>query len=229
MRFKLILAFLLLTPPTSANAARAHFTNRVWERADSTGKANRDRYAFLSDGTFIITSPYGKTTFGRWKHDGDALMIYENDRSFSAAITTLTKKNLRLKIHRWSEEIELPFVLVSEAEPDTVQRYYGFNPDAFLIGAGGSEPSWSFYIEGRRAEMRSEFKNAIYEHGSWKQIEYGTWTFVAKSADGSQTALLTIVESLTPCDDAADYVMDAHLEIGGTAWEGCALLSRFLK
>lgn len=230
---KLILALLLLIHPVSTFAARATFTSKVWARADSTGKANGDRFTFLNDGTFIITSPCGRPTMGRWAREGGKLQIYENGSTLDVTIESLTANKLRMKVDRWGDILDLPFALVDPSEPDSI-HFREFDPNAFQVRAGGYEPSWSFVVEGNRAVMRTPGETSIVEveyKGTWARNPYNGWEFSAKATHGDDSAVLTIADGPNECaeEEARDYTMVAHLGQGPGAWDGCARLSRFLK
>ena len=229
MRTVLFLTLLVL--PALARTSPATFTNKVWARADSTGMANGDRYTFLSDGTFIITSPFGGATFGRWNVEG-GLHIYENGRAYAVDVASLTATEFHIHINRRDQILKIPLVPVTAGEPDTLQQYRGFNPAAFVVMAGGYEPSWGFEVEGSRARMetlgRATIDTVQYE-GGWKQADYFTWTFVAKTSRTDEPVILTITDDAGQCSEEGDYSMKASLQRGGTVWRGCALLSRLVR
>jgi uncharacterized membrane protein len=229
---KVILVFLLLIVPGHANAASPTFTNKVWARADSTGKANGDRYTFLNDGTFIITSPHGRAMIGNWSRKDDNLLIYENGRAYDATVASLTATKLRLRVNRWDETLDLSFVLANPSEPDSVQPYEGFNPNAFRVEAGGYEPSWGFVVEGGRAVMTMPGETTmerIEYMGAWTRVLSTVWTFTVGATNGNDNVILTIADGPNECSDECDYTMTADLKRGTSTWNGCARLSRFLK
>ena len=51
-------------PTTPESSVKPGFTNKVWEVSLSIGVAPGMLYAFLSDGTLVITSPNSKPAFG---------------------------------------------------------------------------------------------------------------------------------------------------------------------
>jgi hypothetical protein len=60
------------TPPASVKPA---FINKVWEVSLSTGVSPGMLYAFLSDGTLVITSPKSKPAFGAWTYKNGKLTM----------------------------------------------------------------------------------------------------------------------------------------------------------
>src|SRR5262249_26664175 len=152
-------------------ATKATFTNKVWARVDSTGLASDDRYMFLTDGTLVITSPYGEATIARWSWKGNKLGIDENGRPYEATIKALTANKLRLQVARYDGSVDMNLELVDPSEPDSIVPWRGFNPDAFRIMAADSEPSWHFVVEGGRAMMSVANIDA-----SEVECKNGTWT-----------------------------------------------------
>ena len=95
------------TPPASVKPG---FVNKVWEVSVSTGVAPGTLYAFLSDGTLVITSPNTKAAFGAWAYTNGALTMIEESRDYKVDILKLSHEELRLKSNNPGGSVEILLV-----------------------------------------------------------------------------------------------------------------------
>ena len=95
------------TPPPEA---RASFVNRVWSVAESSGVAPGHLYVFLSEGTLVVASPYGKPSLGTWSRAGDTLTIVEEGIPYRTGILSLSSTEFRIRSHNPGEPVEIRFV-----------------------------------------------------------------------------------------------------------------------
>lgn len=79
----------------------------MWEVSLSTGVAPGTLYAFLSDGTLVITSPNSKAAFGAWTYENGQLTMIKEAQAYKTDILTLTHDELRLKSHNPGGSIEM--------------------------------------------------------------------------------------------------------------------------
>lgn len=94
-------------PPSSVKPG---FVNKVWEVSLSTGVAPGTLYAFLSDGTLVITSPNSKAAFGAWTYTNGALTMTEESQEYKVDILKLSHEELRLKSNNPGGSIEILLV-----------------------------------------------------------------------------------------------------------------------
>ena len=94
-------------PPPSVKPG---FVNKVWEVSLSTGVAPGTLYAFLSDGTLVITSPNSKAAFGAWTYTNGALTMIEETQEYKVDILKLSPEELRLKSNNPGGSIEIVLV-----------------------------------------------------------------------------------------------------------------------
>ncbi|WP_395060171.1 hypothetical protein [Polaromonas sp.] len=86
------------------------FINKVWEVNLSTGVAPGMLYAFLSDGTLVITSPDSKAAFGAWTYTNGKLTMIEASQEYPTDILNLSHDELRLRSHNPGGSIEIVLV-----------------------------------------------------------------------------------------------------------------------
>ena len=86
------------------------FINKVWQVNLSTGVAPGMLYAFLSDGTLVITSPNSKATFGAWTYKNGKLTMIEASQEYPTDILNLSHDELRLRSHNPGGSIEIVLV-----------------------------------------------------------------------------------------------------------------------
>lgn len=94
-------------PPSNVKPG---FINKVWEVNLSTGVAPGMLYAFLSDGTLVVTSPDSKAAFGAWTYTNGKLTMIEGSQAYDTDILTLTHDELRLRSHNPGGSIEMVLV-----------------------------------------------------------------------------------------------------------------------
>lgn len=96
-------------PPPPASV-KPGFVNKVWEVSVSTGVAPGTLYAFLSDGTLVVTSPNSKAAFGAWSYANGALTMIEESQEYKVDILKLSPEELRLKSHNPGGSVEILLV-----------------------------------------------------------------------------------------------------------------------
>jgi hypothetical protein len=96
--------------PAAPSSAKPGFVNKVWEVSVSTGVAPGTLYAFLSDGTLVITSPNSKAAFGAWTYTNGALTMIEESQEYKVDILNLSHEELRLKSHNPGGSVEILLV-----------------------------------------------------------------------------------------------------------------------
>ncbi len=84
-------------PATPDAGRRPTFINRVWQVADSSGTASGDLYAFLGEGTLVVTSVNGKPALGRWSGTMDSLLLVEQGVSHVVEVLGLTPTTFRIR------------------------------------------------------------------------------------------------------------------------------------
>lgn len=121
-RFVTALALLALAcsrppdPPPIAPATRsaserpASFVNRVWRVARSSAVADGTLYAFLSDGTLVITSPGNKPMLGSWSRSDDGLVMVEESIPYRVDILTLDDDELVIRSHNPGAPVDIAMV-----------------------------------------------------------------------------------------------------------------------
>lgn len=101
---------LASTPRPYAANMKPAFINKVWEVSLSTGVAPGTLYAFLSDGTLVVTSPNSKAAFGAWTYTNGKLTMIEEAQEYKTDILSLSHEELRLKSHNPGGSIEIVLV-----------------------------------------------------------------------------------------------------------------------
>jgi hypothetical protein len=86
------------------------FINKVWEVSVSTGVEPGMLYAFLSDGTLVMTSPHSKAAFGAWTYKNGSLTMIEESREYKVDILNLNHEELRLKSNHPGGSLEILLV-----------------------------------------------------------------------------------------------------------------------
>ncbi len=95
------------TPPANVKPG---FVNKVWEVSLSTGVSPGMLYAFLSDGTLVITSPNSKAAFGAWTYKNGKLTMVEGAQEYKTDILSLSHDELRLRSHNPGGSVEIVLV-----------------------------------------------------------------------------------------------------------------------
>lgn len=98
------------TPRSYPANVKPDFINKVWEVSLSTGVAPGTLYAFLSDGTLVVTSPNSKPAFGAWTYANGKLTMIEEAQEYLTDIQSLSHEELRLKSHNPDGSIEIVLV-----------------------------------------------------------------------------------------------------------------------
>ena len=102
-------------PPIAPAAPRASerpasFVNRVWRVARSSAVADGTLYAFLSDGTLVITSPGNKPMFGSWSRTEDGLVMVEESIPYRVDILKLDDDQLVIRSHNPGAPVDIAMV-----------------------------------------------------------------------------------------------------------------------
>ena len=100
-------AYAPTTPPANVKPG---FINKVWEVSLSTGVSPGMLYAFLSDGTLVITSPNSKAAFGAWTYKNGKLTMIEDSQEYPTDILSLTHDELRLRSNNPGGSVEIVLI-----------------------------------------------------------------------------------------------------------------------
>ena len=84
-------------PATTQAPVAPGFVNRVWQVVDTTDVKSGMMYAFLSDGTLVVSSPNGKPALGEWKLSPAGLTMVEESQSYETDIVVLTPTEMHLR------------------------------------------------------------------------------------------------------------------------------------
>ncbi|MDP1741546.1 MAG: hypothetical protein Q8M51_13185 [Polaromonas sp.] len=98
------------SPTTPPSSVKPGFINKVWEVSLSTGVSPGMLYAFLSDGTLVITSPNSKAAFGAWTYKNGQLTMIEGSQEYKTDILNLSHDELRLRSHNPGGSVEIVLV-----------------------------------------------------------------------------------------------------------------------
>ena len=96
--------------PAQASNVMPGFINKVWEVSVSTGVTPGMLYAFLSDGTLVMTSPGSKPAFGSWTYRNGVLTMIEASQEYKTDILNLSHDELRLRSHNPGGSVEILLV-----------------------------------------------------------------------------------------------------------------------
>jgi len=88
----------------------AAFVNRLWQVETSSGVAPGTLYAFLTEGTVLITSPNSRPALGSWKLDNGRLILIEEGISYPVDITELNAARFSIRVHNPGEPTTITFV-----------------------------------------------------------------------------------------------------------------------
>src|SRR3546814_9949974 len=94
--------------PASAINAPADFVDRVWRVQASSAVEPGMLYAFLSDGTLVITAHGSTPTVGKWKYENGALTMIEQGQSYPTDIVVLSADQFTIRSHNPGPPAELP-------------------------------------------------------------------------------------------------------------------------
>ena len=97
-------------PATTASPVAPGFVNRVWQVIDTTDVKTGMMYAFLSDGTLVMTSPNGTPALGTWKLSPAGLTMIEESIPYETEIVTLTPTEMQLRSHNPGGAAEIRLV-----------------------------------------------------------------------------------------------------------------------
>lgn len=102
-----------VTPEPGANERAkpvASFVNKVWRVSKSSGVAPDTLYAFLSDGTLVVTSPQSKPAIGSWTYKDGALTMIEESIPYEVDILKLKQDEFAIRSHNPGTPVEITFV-----------------------------------------------------------------------------------------------------------------------
>lgn len=97
-------------PAPRASERPASFVNRVWRVARSSAVADGTLYAFLSDGTLVITSPGNKPMVGSWSRSEDGLVMVEEAIPYRVDILTLDDDEFVIRSHNPGAPVDIAMV-----------------------------------------------------------------------------------------------------------------------
>jgi putative lipoprotein len=99
--------------------APAKFVNKVWRVAESSGMARGDLVAFLSEGTLVFASRFGKPALGTWKRDGGGLTMIEEGIPYEVEILALSQAEFRIRSHNPGGFVETRLVPAEDTDAPT--------------------------------------------------------------------------------------------------------------
>ncbi len=105
------------TLPTEGQAT---FVNRVWIVAESSGMAPGHLVVFLSEGTLVFASVYGRPALGTWSHDGGTLTMVEEGLPYKVDVLGLSRTEFRIRSHNPGGFVETRFVPAEESLPTPI-------------------------------------------------------------------------------------------------------------
>jgi len=94
-------------PAPAAAASPAPFAGRVWRVESSTAVAPGTLYAFLADGTLVISAPQQTTSYGRWTYANGALVMIEEGIAYPTDILAFDGTKLSLRSHNPGTPVDI--------------------------------------------------------------------------------------------------------------------------
>ena len=85
------------------------FVNRVWEVRQSSQVATGQLYAFLSDGTLVITAAGQKPALGTWSQSDSGLIMVEEGISHPVDVLETTGDTFRIRMRSPGTPVEITF------------------------------------------------------------------------------------------------------------------------
>ena len=104
-------------PRQAETIARPTFINKVWRVSESSAVARGTLYAFLSDGTLLITSEHSKPALGTWTHAGGVLTMVEESIPYKVDILNLSAAEFRIRSHNPGGAVEIRMVPADDVPP----------------------------------------------------------------------------------------------------------------
>ncbi|NKF21915.1 hypothetical protein [Solimonas marina] len=83
------------------------FEDRVWRVSESTAVAPGTLYAFLSDGTLLVTAPGNKPSLGAWAYEHGSLTMTEQGQTYPTEILTLKADEFRIRSHNPGTPVDI--------------------------------------------------------------------------------------------------------------------------
>jgi hypothetical protein len=103
-------------PPAASTAAatRAPFADTVWRVESSTAVAPGTLYAFLADGTLVISAPQQTTSYGRWTYANGALVMIEEGIAYPTEILAFDGTKLSIRSHNPGTPVDIVLVAAND-------------------------------------------------------------------------------------------------------------------
>ena len=93
-----------------AGGSAATFVNRVWRVESSPSVAPGTIYAFLSEGTLVITSSNSKPLLGKWNYVNGNLTMFEEGIPYRVEVLHLSHDQFKIRSHNPGEPVEITLV-----------------------------------------------------------------------------------------------------------------------
>lgn len=93
--------------PASAINAPTDFVDRVWRVQATSAVEPGMLYAFLSDGTLVITARGSTPTVGQWKYQNGALLMVEQGQSYPTDIVALSADRFTIRSRNPGTPVEI--------------------------------------------------------------------------------------------------------------------------
>lgn len=106
-----------VTAPSAAQAAS--FINKVWQVRESSGVVPGTLYAWLADGTLLITSPNSRPALGSWKYEGARLTMIEEGIAYPVDVLELSAGLFSIRVHNPGDPLEITLVPADTPPPGT--------------------------------------------------------------------------------------------------------------
>ncbi len=110
------------TASEATRYASAKFVDKVWRVAESSAMARGDLVAFLSEGTLVFASRFGKPALGTWKRDGGGLTMIEEGIPYKVEILALSQAEFRIRSHNPGGFVDTRLVPAEDADPPTADE-----------------------------------------------------------------------------------------------------------
>ena len=115
-------------------------TSQVWQVTASRAVAAGSLYVFLADGALLVGTPGSTLAQGRWRREGDRLVMVEESQSHPAEVLELRPDRLRLRSHNPGSPVEMTLQPVAAAAPPLPGRFHGtWAADARACAPPGAE------------------------------------------------------------------------------------------
>ena len=102
----------------AASQKPATFINKVWKVEQSNAVAAGQLYAFLSDGTLVITAPQQKPALGTWSYQAKKLVMTEEGIAYPVDILALSENSFSIRMHSPGDPVDIQLVDASVDKAD---------------------------------------------------------------------------------------------------------------